>query len=316
MAKVNSKLPANPIDPRFLAMVDMATTGIQSDHTRRAYRADILDFLHWWINDRKSPPLSKSELDKFKAYHKRTGRGLTAINRSLAAVRRFLREASDNNLIDSRQVESACKVKGYPVRGVKSGMWLTIAEAKALVNAPPDTMRGKRDRMVLSVLLGAGLRRSELTVLSVNHLQQRENRWVIFDIIGKRNKARTIPIAKWVYSAIDEWIKAANITKGELFIGVHTAEGKEYLKPFPTQVAATQEVWRIVEAYKTAIGKDRLAPHDLRRTYAKLARSAGAPLEQIQLTLGHDSLDTTKKYLGSELDYKQSPSDLIDLGKK
>lgn len=314
MAKVNAKSLTEPIDPRFLMLVEMATTGIQSDHTRRAYRTDILDFLHWWINDRKSPPLSKAELDKFKAYHKRTGRGLTAINRSLSAVRRFLREASDNNLIDARQVESACKVKGYPVRGVKTGMWLTIAEAKALVNAPPDTLRGRRDRMVLSVLLGAGLRRSELVVLSVDHLQQREGRWVIFDIIGKRNKARTIPIAKWVYNAIDEWIKAANITKGPLFVGVHVAKEEEYLKPFPTHVSATQEVWRIVETYKTAIGKDRLAPHDLRRSYAKLARKAGAPLEQIQLTLGHNSLDTTEKYLGSDLDYGQSPSDMIDLG--
>lgn len=54
-----------------------------------------------------------------------------------------------------------------------------------------------------------------------------------------------------------------------------------------------------------------IAPHDLRRTYAKLARKAGAELEQIQLTLGHASIETTQRYLGTDLDLENAPSDAI-----
>jgi integrase len=84
------------------------------------------------------------------------------------------------------------------------------------------------------------------------------------------------------------------------------------LGPFPTLLALEQEAYRVVRKHAGAIGA-QLAPHDLRRTYAKLARLAGGVLEQIQLTLGHASLETTQRYLGTDLDYKRAPSDLIKL---
>ncbi|NJM39666.1 MAG: site-specific integrase [Anaerolineae bacterium] len=84
------------------------------------------------------------------------------------------------------------------------------------------------------------------------------------------------------------------------------------LAPYPTSTAADQEVYRIVKRYADQLNLD-LAPHDLRRTYAKLSRSAGAELEQIQLTLGHQSLSTTERYLGTDLNLKKAPSDLIEI---
>jgi len=54
-----------------------------------------------------------------------------------------------------------------------------------------------------------------------------------------------------------------------------------------------------------------LSPHDLRRTFAKLAHKSGAPMEQIQLSLGHDSIKTTQDYIGLDVDYQDSPSDYI-----
>lgn len=70
---------------------------------------------------------------------------------------------------------------------------------------------------------------------------------------------------------------------------------------------------RVVRAYGAGIGKPDLAPHDLRRTFAKLARAGNAPLEQVQLALGHESLDTTQAYLGEELDYQRAACDYLDL---
>ena len=74
-----------------------------------------------------------------------------------------------------------------------------------------------------------------------------------------------------------------------------------------------QSIMRVVKAYGARIGQPSLAPHDLRRTFAKLSRKGGAALEQIQINLGHESLETTQKYLGEELDYQHAPGDYLGL---
>ena len=68
----------------------------------------------------------------------------------------------------------------------------------------------------------------------------------------------------------------------------------------------------VVATYARPLGWD-LAPHDLRRTFAKLARSGQAPLEQIQLALGHQSIQTTQRYLGSELDLADAACDRLGI---
>ncbi len=73
---------------------------------------------------------------------------------------------------------------------------------------------------------------------------------------------------------------------------------------------SAQAVWNIVQRYSPV---EKLTPHDLRRTFAKLAHKAGAPIEQIQQSLGHASIQTTERYLGVELDLQHAPSDYIKL---
>ncbi len=72
----------------------------------------------------------------------------------------------------------------------------------------------------------------------------------------------------------------------------------------------SQAIWDVVQEY-LPIGN--IAPHDLRRTFAKLADKAGAPLAQIQKTLGHASIQTTEKYIGYDLDLHNAPSDYVKL---
>jgi site-specific recombinase XerC len=73
------------------------------------------------------------------------------------------------------------------------------------------TLKGKRDRAILAVLLGCGLRRRELAELAVDYLQRREGHWVIVDLIGKGGHIRTVPVPDWVKCAIDEWVNAAGV---------------------------------------------------------------------------------------------------------
>jgi integrase len=79
------------------------------------------------------------------------------------------------------------RVKGAKKLGCRLGNWLTAEEARTLWQLPdPATLKGKRDRAILALLLGCGLRRRELTELTVDHFQRREDHWVIVDLIGKR----------------------------------------------------------------------------------------------------------------------------------
>ncbi|MGA8595111.1 MAG: tyrosine-type recombinase/integrase [Bryobacteraceae bacterium] len=101
---------------------------------------------------------------------------------------------------------------------MRLGNWLTADEAHRLWQAPdPDTLKGKRDRAILAVLLGCGLRRRELANLEFRHLQQREEHWAIVDLVGKAGYIRTVPVPDWVKEVVDLWIAAAGLSGGRCF---------------------------------------------------------------------------------------------------
>src|ERR1035437_7457840 len=72
-------------------------------------------------------------------------------------------------------------------------------------------------------------------------------------------------------------------------------------------------VWQLLQGYATAAGVSGIAPHDLRRTCAKMCRAAGGELEQIQLLLGHAAVQSTERYLGTKQDLVHAPNDGITL---
>jgi len=174
------------------------------------------------------------------------------------------------------------------------GNWLSVKQAQTLLNTPDvTTTKGLRDRAILAVLLGCGLRRSEVATLTMGHIQQRDGRWCIVDLLGKHGRVRTIPMPTWVKVAIDAWTAAAGVCEGPVFRSMNRGD--------QAQAAALSEkvVWQLLQGYATAAGVPGIAPHDLRRTCAKLCRAAGGELEQIQLLLGHASVQTTERYLGT-----------------
>src|SRR5262245_43451944 len=73
---------------------------------------------------------------------------------------------------------------------------------------------GLRDRAILGLLIGCGLRRDELANLTFGHLQQRDGRWVIVDIVGKGRRVRTVPVPGWAKLLVDRWAAAAGISEG------------------------------------------------------------------------------------------------------
>ena len=111
----------------------------------------------------------------------------------------------------------------------------------------------------------------------------------------------------WVKNAIDAWTVVATVTEGHLFRPVNRGD----------QVCgdrmSEKVVWQMLKTYVAGAGLPDIAPHDLRRTTAKLCRAAGGELEQIQLLLGHSSVQTTERYLGTKQDLAHAPNDAIKL---
>jgi len=134
-------------------------------------------------------------------------------------------------------------VKGAKRLGVRIGNWLTVDQSKTLLGEPPaDHLRGKRDRAILALLIGCGLRRAELVGLRTQDFQVREERWVIADLIGKGKHIRTVPVPIWAKRAVDGWITAASINGGGIFRRVNR------LGKIRSDRITPKAVWHVVRA--------------------------------------------------------------------
>ena len=165
------------------------------------------------------------------------------------------------------------------------------------------TSKGKRDRAILAVLLGCGLRRRGLIDLTLDHIQRREDHWAIVDLVGKGGHIRTVPMPDWVKQAIDHWLSAAEIAHGRIFRCV-CRRGVVWGTKISEKV-----VWYVVKEYAERLGVSKLAPHDLRRSCARFCHDSGGELEQIQFLLGHVSVQTTEKYLGCKQRFRHAVND-------
>ena len=168
-------------------------------------------------------------------------------------------------------------------------------------------MRAKRDYAMLAMLFGCGFRRSELVGLELDDIQMRRGHWAVVDLIGKGGHIRTVPIPNWVKAALDQWIRAAGVCEGKIFRAV-ASRGKVWGSGLSQNV-----VWYVVRTCCERAGLEHIAPHDLRRTCAKLCHDRGGELEQIQFLLGHASVQTTERYLGCKQNLGHPVNDLFHL---
>jgi site-specific recombinase XerD len=195
-------------------------------------------------------------------------------------------------------------------KGTKAHTWLSQAQVKEITAACGDDLIGRRDWIILGLLLGAGLRRDELSNLTFEAIKQQPTRGGkvrnVLEVTGKGNKTRVIPISTLLAQRLASWKFeigsgkiARSVTKGK------TAAIGESL--------STIGIFKLVSSYGAKINKANLAPHDLRRTYAQLGYEAGIPLTQLQTLLGHESINTTQRYLDLALDLETTVSDFIPL---
>lgn len=132
-------------------------------------------------------------------------------------------------------------------------------------------------------------------------------RYKAVDLVGKGGHVQTVPTPSWVKSAVDTWTTAAGITEGPVFRAINKA-GRIW-----GDVMSPQVLWDVVRVAAARAGIEKVAPHDLRRTCARLCHLAGGELEQIQFLLGHVSVQTTERYLGCKQKLRCAVNDRLGI---
>ena len=315
----------------WYAIIDLVTQSVDSPHSKRAYGRALVDFLDWYEQHGR-PGFSKATVNTYREQLLQEGKSRSSINQALSAIRKLAAEAADNDLVPPTLAYGVERVKGVKQEGVRAGNWLTNEEAGKLVNTPIHRWRREeipwlkavRDQAILAVMIGSGLRRSEVAALSWKQIQQRDGRWAIIDLLGKGRRVRSIGIPPWVKVALDQWTQASGVTAGRVFRalnkdgqlagrvktkGGHYADGN--LTPQAIYNVVAEQA--LAAGYITKQGEPAIAAHDLRRTAAALALKGGADLRQIQQMLGHASITTTERSLEPMRSLQVTAGDFIQI---
>lgn len=311
----------------------------RSEHTRRAYRTAIalflthLDHTHgdklptglraeWspFVTSRTEgrktvwnvrPPaavlrlVDASVVDGFRAWREEAGDSTNAATARVAAVRTFLAVAYRDGVLALEQAQ-ALGLRAYRQRQRRDlqpvGRRLTPAEVRSLRAAcDARTAKGKRDLAILDMMLFLGLRREEAASCELSDFRQDGGRWWLV-LSGKGEKTRRLKVHDALFKSLITWLDLIGAEMGgdgRVFCGVNKGDR---VTGSPVNASV---VGRLVAEYGHRAGlaplvsKSRLAPHDLRRTCARVAYDRGAPLLLIQAMLGHADVKTTAHYIGA-----------------
>jgi len=280
----------------------MVLDTVPSVHSKRNY-AKALDDLFAFCASR---PLCRALIMEYRTTIDHLSP--STINVRLSAIRKLVGEARRNGMIGREEADNLTDIPNVRQKGTRLGNCLTREQAKELLAVPDrSTLKGKRDYVIIALLVGCALRRRELASLMIEDIQLREGRWVIIDLRGKGGRIRTVAVPIWVKQGIEAWTAAAKIDKGRLLLPL-SKSGK-----IVGDELGDWAIWSVVEQSSKQIGIEHFGAHDLRRTCAKLCRKSGGDLEQIKFLLRHSSIQTTERYLGSDQEIVVAVNDNLGL---
>jgi integrase/recombinase XerC len=261
-----------------------------SPHTIAAYERDLEQFEQWLARGRIRgvDGIDRRLLRRYVAYLSARGYARRSIARKVSAVRSMLRWAVLQDLIKSNPGEDL----GSPKLDRPLPKVLRAAEAARLCVLPPDDDPvGLRDRAVLELLYGSGLRVGELCALDLEDVDLRSPS---LRVTGKGRKQRHVPVSKPAAAALGAYLSGS---RGELL-------AKREPPPDPSALFVNsrggrlgpRSVRALLAKYLSAEGHARLSPHALRHSFATHLLDGGADLRSVQELLGHESLATTQIY--------------------
>ena len=260
-----------------------------SPHTLRNYEADLREFTAYFSPPGTEPPVPESfdllSLREWLAHLYHREQKPATIRRKLASVRAFFRFLSREHRITTdpaRLLRLPKMPKSLPeVPNAEVTNALVDAELPEGMDEPPYP---KRDRLLLEILYGCGLRVSEAVGLNLEDFDRGE-RWV--RVRGKGRKERQVPYGGKVEECLDSYLADRGPSKAPLVLFLNHRGGR----------LTDRGARNIVKFYATyVVGDSSIHPHTLRHAFATHLLSDGADLRSIQELLGHARLSTTQKY--------------------
>ena len=257
-----------------------------SDHTRAAYRRDLLGFARWLEERREGPRAEEVDVLEIRGYLGAIHGSVkpATISRKLSALRAFYKYLLRKGLCE---VDPMALVDNPRHRQLLPS-FLPVDEAIGLMERPRnDGALGARDRAILEVLYGAGLRVSELVGLEPGSVDLDQG---LVRVMGKRSKERIVPLGRKAVEAIEAYLPHRDELVGE------AGASALFLSRLGRRITA-RRVQQIVTAEAQEAGMSRRSsPHTLRHSFATHLLDSGADLRSIQEMLGHASLSTTQRY--------------------
>lgn len=212
------------------------------------------------------------------------------INTYLSAIKGVAFEAWVMKQMDIdtyQQIKHVRSVKGYRI---PKGRALSRGEIKALftVCQQDRTAKGLRDAAIISVLLGCGLRRSEVVALDVDDINMHD---MALKVVGKGNKERLSYMPENTFDRIERWKdEVRGDEPGPLFTRIRRFDD------VTTDRLADQSIQYILDTRRTEAGIDKCTPHDLRRTFASEMLNNAEDIITVKDAMGHASITTTEQY--------------------
>jgi integrase/recombinase XerD len=213
----------------------------------------------------------------------------TTANKMLSGLRRVLQTAFKLDLIDQADYVAAVDLADFPTNGKLRGRALTSAEIFALMSScSGERTIDVRDRAIIAILRGAGLRRAELVNLNLADYLAEKLRLDIRN--AKGGKDRMVYLPSSAISLVNQWLEKRGYESGPLIYGV--SRGGKIIR----RRLSTDGVLKIVRARASKAGISSFSPHDFRRTFCSDLLDAGVDIVTVQRLAGHASPMTTAKY--------------------
>ena len=205
------------LDANWNRLKALVVDSISARSSKRLYAMALDGFYTWYFAEPRAP-FSRAVVQEYRTVLEHRGYAPSTIALYVSAIRKLAAEAADNGLLNQQVAASVCRIRGPRRLGRRLGHWLSASQAATLIQTPEkETLKGVRDQAILAMAVGCGLRRSEIASLMISHLQVRDGRWVIADLIGKSGRIRTVPIPVWTKSRLDIWLGRANVTANRVF---------------------------------------------------------------------------------------------------
>jgi integrase/recombinase XerC len=263
-----------------------------SPHTLDAYGRDLAAFAEWTSRSSARPALGdldRATLRRYIAYLSERRYARRTVARKLSAVRSLLTWAVRNDLISASPGDDLAAPRlDHPLPKV-----LKAGDAARLCELPPDDApSGARDRALLELLYGSGLRVAEACALDVDDLDL--DRCAV-TVTGKRRKERRLPLSKPAVRALETYLASGREALAEGRAEETPATPAVFLNARGARLSP-RSVRAALAKYASADGMGPISPHSLRHSFATHLLDGGADLRSVQELLGHENLATTQIY--------------------